>query len=194
ALGRMAVLALPPPVALTPAVAFLAAPAAAFVAPGRPVRVAVLVVVLAVVPVALDALAEAPVRPAPAAVPRVAPVSRATPPARVAPVVRVALAVVDFPPDRVLAVVARLAVLAIEVFSLPAPFDAATGFATDMVLAAAVSALEALLMALVAAFIACRAVDMVLADEVALVAALVILVAAEVTFAAAEDTVRAAAA
>jgi len=48
-------------------------------------------------------------------------------------------------------------------------------------------------MALVAAFIACRAVDIVLADEVALVAAAVILVAAEVTFAAAEETVLAAA-
>jgi len=48
-------------------------------------------------------------------------------------------------------------------------------------------------MALVAAFIACSAADIVLADEVALVAAAVILVAAEVTFAAAEETVLAAA-
>ena len=69
----------------------------------------------------------------------------------------------------------------------------AAGLAADMVFAAAVSALEAMVMALVAAFIACRAVDIVLADEVALVAAAVILVAAEVTFAAAEETVLAAA-
>jgi len=74
-----------------------------------------------------------------------------------------------------------------------AAFGAAAGFADDIVLAAAVSALEAMVMALVAVFIACRAADIVLADEVALVAAAVILVAAEVTFAAAEDTVLAAA-
>ena len=74
-----------------------------------------------------------------------------------------------------------------------AAFGAAAGFADDIVLAAAVSALEAMVMALVAAFIACRAADIVLADVVALVAAAVILVAAEVTFAAAEDTVLAAA-
>ena len=74
-----------------------------------------------------------------------------------------------------------------------AAFGAAAGFADDIVLAAAVSDLEAMVMALVEAFIACRAADIVLADEVALVAAAVILVAAEVTFAAAEDTVLAAA-
>jgi hypothetical protein len=49
-------------------------------------------------------------------------------------------------------------------------------------------------MALVAVFMACSAVDIAFADDVALVAAVVILVAAEVTFAAADDTVRAAAA
>jgi hypothetical protein len=69
----------------------------------------------------------------------------------------------------------------------------AAGLAADMVFAATVSALEAMIMALVAAFIARRAVDIVLADEVALVAAAVIWVAAEVTFAAAEETVLAAA-
>jgi hypothetical protein len=114
----------------------------------------------------------------------------------VPPVVIVALAGPDLAAGRFLAVVVRVVVrvaaLAVDVFSLPAPFDAATGLAADMVLAAAVSALDAVLIALVAAFIACSAVDMVLADEVALVAAVVILVAAEVTFAAAEDTVRAA--
>jgi hypothetical protein len=46
---------------------------------------------------------------------------------------------------------------------------------------------------LVAVFIACMAVDMVFADEVALVAAAAIWVADEATFTAAEDTVLAAA-
>jgi hypothetical protein len=70
----------------------------------------------------------------------------------------------------------------------------AAGLAADIVLAAAVSALAAVVIAFVAAFMAWRAVDIVLADEVAFVAAEVILVAAEVTFAAADETVRAAAA
>jgi hypothetical protein len=63
-----------------------------------------------------------------------------------------------------------------------------------MALAATVSALAAADMDLVAVFIACRAVDIVLADVVALVAATVILPAAEFTWLAADDTVRAAAA
>lgn len=70
----------------------------------------------------------------------------------------------------------------------------ASGLAVDMAFAAAVSALAAADIDLVAVFIACRAVDMVLADVVALVAAAVILPAAEVTLVAADDTVRAAAA
>jgi hypothetical protein len=69
----------------------------------------------------------------------------------------------------------------------------AAGLAVDMVLAAAVSALDAALIALVAVFIAASALDMVFADAVALVAADVIFVAAEVTLAAADDTVLAAA-
>jgi hypothetical protein len=69
-----------------------------------------------------------------------------------------------------------------------------TGLATDIVFAAAVSALVAVVMALVAVFMACSAVDIVLADDVALVAAVVILVAATLTFAAADETVLAAAA
>src|ERR1039457_7200164 len=75
----------------------------------------------------------------------------------------------------------------------PAAGLAAAGLATDIVFAAAVSALAAVVIALVAVFIACMAMDIVLADEVAFVAAAVILVAAEVTLVAAEDTVRAAA-
>jgi hypothetical protein len=69
---------------------------------------------------------------------------------------------------------------------------AATGFAADMVFAAAVSAFAAVVMALVAVFIACMAEDIVLADDVALVAAAVIFVAADVTLVAADDTVLAA--
>ncbi len=67
-----------------------------------------------------------------------------------------------------------------------------SGFAEDMVLAAAVSAFAAVIMDLVAVFIACIADDMVLADDVALVAAAVIFVAADVTLVAADDTVLAA--
>jgi hypothetical protein len=62
--------------------------------------------------------------------------------------------------------------------------------AADAVVAAEVSAFAAVVMALVALFIACRAVDIVLADAVALVAAEVILADALVTFAAAKETVR----
>jgi hypothetical protein len=69
---------------------------------------------------------------------------------------------------------------------------AAAGRATDIALAASVSDLLAVVMALVAAFIACSAVDMVLAEDVALVAAAVIFVAAAVTLVAADETVRAA--
>jgi hypothetical protein len=192
AFGPVAALGLLVPAALDPVVVFLAVPVAVLVAPARPVAGAVLVTV--VVPVAFAFLADVPARRPPADAPFVVPALRAAPVARAPPVIRAPLAAVDFAPGRFLAVVVRLAVLPIEVFRPPAPFDAATTFAADMVLAAAVSALDAVLMALVAAFIACSAVDMVLADEVALVAALVILVAAEVTFAAAEDTVRAAAA
>jgi hypothetical protein len=79
------------------------------------------------------------------------------------------------------------------VLDLFALAGAAAGLAVDMVLAAAVSALDAALIAFVAVFIAARALDMVLADAVALVAADVIFVAAEVTLAAADDTVLAAA-
>lgn len=68
----------------------------------------------------------------------------------------------------------------------------AAGRATDIVFAAAVSALAAVVMALVALFMACIAVDIVLADVLALVAAAVILVAAELTLVAADETVRAA--
>jgi hypothetical protein len=68
----------------------------------------------------------------------------------------------------------------------------AAGFAEDMVLAAAVSAFAAVIMDLVAVFIACIADDIVLADVVALVAAAVIFVAADVTLVAADDTVLAA--
>jgi hypothetical protein len=77
-------------------------------------------------------------------------------------------------------------------FGAVLPVGAATGLAADIVFAAAVSALAATVMDLVAAFMAARAVDIVLADDVAFVAAVVILVAAEVTFAAADETVRAA--
>jgi hypothetical protein len=66
------------------------------------------------------------------------------------------------------------------------------GRATDIVFAAVVRALAAELIALVAVFMDCMAVDIVFADVVALVAAAVILVAAEVTLVAAEDTVLAA--
>ena len=69
---------------------------------------------------------------------------------------------------------------------------AATGFAADIVLAAAVRAFAAVVIALVAVFIARMADDIVLADAVALVAAAVILVAADVTLVAADDTVLAA--
>jgi hypothetical protein len=66
------------------------------------------------------------------------------------------------------------------------------GLATDSVFAAVVRALAAVVMALVALFIDCIAVDIVLADEVARVAAVVILDAAELTLVAAVETVRAA--
>jgi hypothetical protein len=69
---------------------------------------------------------------------------------------------------------------------------AVAGLTDDIVLAAAVSALAAVDMALVAVFIDFMADDMVLADTVALVAAAVILLAAEFTLVAADDTVRAA--
>jgi hypothetical protein len=69
---------------------------------------------------------------------------------------------------------------------------AAAGLTEDIALAASVSDLLAVVMALVAAFIACMAVDIVLADDVAFVAAAVILVAAAVTLVAADETVRAA--
>ncbi len=69
---------------------------------------------------------------------------------------------------------------------------AVAGLTDDIVLAAAVSALAAVDMALVAVFIDFMADDIVLADTVALVAAAVILLAAEFTLVAAEDTVRAA--
>ena len=65
---------------------------------------------------------------------------------------------------------------------------AAVGFADDIVLAAAVRALAAVVMALVAVFIARIADDIVLADAFALVAAAVILLAAVVTLVAADDT------
>jgi hypothetical protein len=68
----------------------------------------------------------------------------------------------------------------------------AAGLAEDMVLAATVSAFAAVIIDLVAVFIACIADDMVLADVVALVAAAVILVAAVVTLVAADDTLVAA--
>lgn len=68
----------------------------------------------------------------------------------------------------------------------------AAGLADCIDLAALVSALAAAVIDLVAVFIACIAVDIVLADDVALVAAAVILVAAEVTLVAAEETVLAA--
>jgi hypothetical protein len=68
----------------------------------------------------------------------------------------------------------------------------AAGPATDSVFAAMVRALAAELIALVAVFMDCMAVDIVFADEVALVAAAFILDAAEVTLVAAEDTVLAA--
>jgi hypothetical protein len=203
AFGRMAALGLLAPAALDPVVVFLAVPIAVLMAPARPVGgVLPVALVLAAVPATFDFLPDASARRAaagalfavPADAPFLAPAPRAVTVPRAPPVVRAPLAVVDFAPGRAMAVVARLAAFPIEVLRPPAPFDAATGFAADMVLAAAVSALDAALIALVAAFIACSAVDMVLADEVALVAALVILVAAEVTFAAAEDTVRAAAA
>lgn len=69
---------------------------------------------------------------------------------------------------------------------------AVTGPATDSDFAAAVRALAAELIALVAVFMDCMAVDIVFADEVARLAAAFIFVAAEVTLVAAEDTVRAA--
>jgi hypothetical protein len=68
----------------------------------------------------------------------------------------------------------------------------AAGLATDSDFAAEFRALAAVVIALVAVFTDCIAVDSVRADDVALVAALVILVAAEVTLVAADDTVRAA--
>jgi hypothetical protein len=198
-LGRVVALGLAAATILDPVAAFLAEPAVFAVLLARaavpPVLAAVVVLgffaVVRPAPVALDVFA--------AAAPRRVPVPLAmVPPARVAarlvpPVfLAVVLAVLALLAGRFFAVVVRLAVF--EVLSVPVPFAAAIGFTADIVLAAAVSALEAVLMALVAAFIACNAVDMVLADDVALVAALVILVAAELTFAAAEDTVRAAAA
>jgi hypothetical protein len=66
------------------------------------------------------------------------------------------------------------------------------GLAADIELAAELSALAAAVIALVALFTDCMAVDSVRADDVALVAAAVILVAAEVTLVAADETVRAA--
>jgi hypothetical protein len=68
----------------------------------------------------------------------------------------------------------------------------ADGLTADSEFAAEVRALAAVVIALVAVFTDCIAVDSVRADDVALVAALVILVAAEVTLVAADDTVRAA--
>jgi hypothetical protein len=65
---------------------------------------------------------------------------------------------------------------------------AATGLASDIVLAAAVSAFAAVIMALVAVFIDLMACDIVCAEVVALLAAAVILVAAVVTLVAAEVT------
>ncbi len=69
---------------------------------------------------------------------------------------------------------------------------AAAGLAADIELAAELRALAAVVIALVALFTDCMAVDSVRADDVALVAAAVILVAAEVTLVAADETVRAA--
>ena len=81
------------------------------------------------------------------------------------------------------------------VFGLAAVFGAvAAGLAADMVLAADVSDLAAVVMAFVALFIACMAADIVLAEDVAFVAAAVIFVAAEVTLVAADETVLTAAA
>jgi hypothetical protein len=68
----------------------------------------------------------------------------------------------------------------------------AAGLAVDSDFAAEFRALAAVVIALVAVFTDCMAVDSVRADDVALVAAVVILVAAEVTLVAADDTVRAA--
>ncbi|HMH89547.1 MAG TPA: hypothetical protein VK586_00535 [Streptosporangiaceae bacterium] len=68
----------------------------------------------------------------------------------------------------------------------------AAGLTADSEFAAEVRALAAVVIALVAVFTDCIAVDSVRADDVALVAAVVILVAAEVTLVAADDTVRAA--
>jgi hypothetical protein len=68
----------------------------------------------------------------------------------------------------------------------------AAGLAADIEPAAELSALAAAVIALVALFTDCMAVDSVRADDVALVAAAVILVAAEVTLVAADETVRAA--
>ena len=62
-----------------------------------------------------------------------------------------------------------------------------------MALVAMFMACMAVDIVLVAVFIACMAVDIVFADEVALVAAAAIWVADEATFTAAEDTVLAAA-
>jgi hypothetical protein len=87
------------------------------------------------------------------------------------------------PPDG-LAAGLRLAVLRDRVV-VPA---ARTGFADDIDLAAAVSALAAVCMALVAVFIDRMADDIVWADAVALVAAAVIFVAADVTLVAALET------
>jgi hypothetical protein len=70
--------------------------------------------------------------------------------------------------------------------------DAVAGWAADSDLAAEFRALAAVVIALVAVFTDCIAVDSVRADDVALVAAAVILVAAEVTLVAADETVRAA--
>jgi len=69
---------------------------------------------------------------------------------------------------------------------------AAAGLAADIELAAVLRAFAAVVIALVALFTDCMAVDSVRADDVALVAAAVILVAAEVTLVAADETVRAA--
>jgi hypothetical protein len=93
-----------------------------------------------------------------------------------------------------LAVPGRLAVLDrfVVLDRLAAGRAGVAGLADDIALAAVVRALAAVVMALVAVFIDCIAVDIVLADELARVAAWVILDAAELTLVAAEETVRAA--
>jgi hypothetical protein len=79
-------------------------------------------------------------------------------------------------------------------FAADRELDAATttGFADDIDLAAALSALAAVDMAFVAVFIDFMAEDIVLADAFAFVAAAVIFDAADVTLVAADDTVLAA--